>query len=102
MSLEVEKKIRIEEQLNLQDGSKTETTFDDILDIVGSNGPFQKRFNWIFNFAGAFMLSMSFMNSFIAVATPDHWCHVPRNYINDTTGQYLNYTTHQWREFTVP
>ncbi|XP_044742619.1 solute carrier family 22 member 5-like [Chrysoperla carnea] len=70
-------------------------SFDDILEIVGSDGSFQHRFNWLFNFAYAMILSMTFMNVIIALAIPEHWCYIPGR-------ENTNYTVAEWREKTIP
>lgn len=84
------------ETLCTENNNKNEIeSFDDILEIVGSDGPFQQRFNWIFNFTYAMILSMTFMNVIIALAIPEHWCYVPGR-------ENTNYTVQEWREKTIP
>lgn len=89
------------EKLLTDEKEPAETTFDEILEIVGSEGRFQNIFNWLFNFGYGLVLSMSFMNYTLAIVAPDHWCHVPRTYLN-TSVSYENLTIEQWRNFTVP
>lgn len=36
--------------------------FDEIMEMVGNKGPFQNRFNYIYNFAMIIFGGMSFMN----------------------------------------
>lgn len=69
--------------------------FDRIMETVGNDGKFQKRFNFLFNFSICIMVSMSFMNVMLVLNDPVHWCHVPGQ--NQT-----NLTTEQWRELVLP
>ncbi|XP_025829051.1 solute carrier family 22 member 3 isoform X2 [Agrilus planipennis] len=70
-------------------------SFDDLMELVGKNGTFQKRFNLIFNFALVVCISMANINIVIAMSVPDHWCKVP--------GQNLtNYTKEEWRRVNIP
>lgn len=69
--------------------------FDKIMETVGSNGPFQKRFNYIFNIGLVFFASMVYNNMIFILGTPDHWCHVPGR-------EFTNYTLEEWKNITLP
>lgn len=68
---------------------------DDLLELVGSNGKFQKRFGWLFNCACLFVLAMVSQNIYFTFAIPKHWCHVPGR---ELTG----YSEEEWRNLTIP
>uniref|UniRef100_A0A336MX72 CSON006225 protein n=1 Tax=Culicoides sonorensis TaxID=179676 RepID=A0A336MX72_CULSO len=69
--------------------------FDRIMELVGNDGKFQKRFNFIFNFVICMFVSMAFMNIVLVLNEPEHWCKVP--------GQELtNLTTEEWRDRVLP
>lgn len=72
-----------------------DAAFDKIMERVGDNGIFQKKFNWIFNVAMVLCASMAYMNIVLALSVPDHWCHVPGR---ETT----NYTEEEWKNLTLP
>nr|CAD7200915.1 unnamed protein product [Timema douglasi] len=69
--------------------------FEQIMNKIGSRGKFQKRFNYLFNMFFVMLASMPYYNFVLAMAVPDHWCHVPGR--NGT-----NYTLDQWKEITLP
>lgn len=69
--------------------------FDDILEIVDSNGKFQKRFHIIFNLILVFFASMPYLNIIYAIVTPDHWCKVPGR-------ELTQMSIEEWRNFTIP
>jgi hypothetical protein len=70
--------------------------FDDILEQVGSYGPFQQRFNLIFNMGAMIFASMTYMNLFLAVNAPSHNCHVPGMAEFNITDPAL------WKNLTLP
>lgn len=72
-----------------------DAAFDKIMEMVGNDGPFQQRFNYIFNAAMVIFGGMSFMNIILALNVPDHWCHVPGR-------EHTNYTLEQWKHLTLP
>lgn len=69
--------------------------FDKIMEMVGNNGIFQWRFNFIYNAAMVVFGGMSFMNMILALSVPDHWCHLPGR-------ENTNYTLEQWKNLTLP
>lgn len=72
-----------------------DAAFEKIMDMVGTEGPFQLRFNFIFNAAMIAFGGMSFMNIILALNVPDHWCFVPGR-------EHTNYTMDQWKTITIP
>ncbi|XP_026479547.1 solute carrier family 22 member 5-like [Ctenocephalides felis] len=74
---------------------KKDAAFDTVLESVGNDGPFQRRFNYMYNVAFALLAVMPCMNMILAMTIPEHWCHVPgrTNY---------NYTEEEWKEITLP
>lgn len=73
----------------------SEQIFDNILIHIGNNGPFQKKFNFIFNFAMCFLASMPYLNFIISLTIPNHWCAVPGR-------EKTNYTLEEWKLLTIP
>ena len=69
--------------------------FEKIMELVGNEGRFQNRFNFLYNglvvFIGA-MLARSFIFS---MTVPDHWCNVPGR-------EFTNFTIDEWKQFTLP
>lgn len=72
-----------------------DAAFDKIMERVGDNGIFQKKFNWIFNVGLVLCASMAYMNIVLALSVPDHWCHVPGR-------EATNYTEEEWKNLTLP
>lgn len=75
--------------------SAQDAVFDKILEIVGDDGKFQNRFNYIFNVGLSMCSAMVYMNIVLALSIPTHWCHVPG--IENT-----NSTLDEWRQITLP
>nr|CAD7421255.1 unnamed protein product [Timema poppensis] len=69
--------------------------FETLFTQIGSRGKFQKRFNYLYNMLFVMLVSMPYYNIVMALAVPDHWCHLPGR--NGT-----NYTLDQWKEITLP
>lgn len=69
--------------------------FDMIMQKVGNNGPFQRRFNFIFNIGLVLCASMIYMNIILAMNVPDYWCHVPGR-------ENTSLTVEQWKNLTLP
>ncbi|XP_017787299.1 PREDICTED: organic cation transporter 1-like [Nicrophorus vespilloides] len=72
-----------------------ESEFDSIIEAVGNNGKFQKRFNWAFNFALIFVAAMPYQNIINSLAVPDHWCFIPGR-------ESTNYTLDEWKTKHLP
>lgn len=69
--------------------------FDRIMELVGNDGKFQKRFNLLFNCIICMFVSMSFMNIILVLNEPEHWCHVPGR-------ELTNYSIEEWRDQVLP
>ncbi|KAF2886262.1 hypothetical protein ILUMI_19911, partial [Ignelater luminosus] len=87
--------VSVEEIFKMKDTKKADLTFDDVLDLVGNDGPFQKRFNIVFNFFLVMCATMPYFNLVIALSIPDHWCNVPGR-------ESTNYTIDEWKTLTIP
>lgn len=72
-----------------------DAAFDKIMEMVGNDGPFQQRFNYIYNGGVVFMGALAFMNIILALNVPEHWCSVDGR-------QHTNYTLDQWKHLTLP
>lgn len=70
-------------------------SFDEILAVVGVNGPFQKKYNIVYNFIFSILAALPFMNLVMALSAPEHWCYVPGR-------EFTNFSVEEWRELTVP
>lgn len=70
-----------------------EDLFGTLMETLGNNGQFQKRFNILYNFILISFTTMSLFNVILAMAIPEHWCHVPgRAFI----------TREKWKRLTIP
>ena len=68
--------------------------FDELLDIVGSEGRFQKIL--LYGYLGplSLLVPLFMYNIVFMVYQPDHWCHVPGR--NSTTD------LDTWKSLTLP
>lgn len=69
--------------------------FDRIMERIGNDGRFQKRFNYTFNIGMTMFASLIYYNIIMAMNTPKHWCRVPGR-------DESNLTLDQWRDLTLP
>lgn len=76
-------------------GDEAGLDFDDILEMVGNTGPFQRRLIYVLVYPAAFLLAWMVLNILFMVSVPDHWCHVPGR-------SFTNLTEQQWKELTIP
>ncbi|XP_047113210.1 solute carrier family 22 member 12-like isoform X2 [Schistocerca piceifrons] len=74
---------------------KVALAFEEVLDSIGSRGKFQTRLNIVFNCFGPCFNMMSVNVFFLAMQTPDHWCHVPGR-------EHVNVSLEEWKNFTIP
>lgn len=72
-----------------------DAVFDKIMEMADDDGPFQKRFNYIFNAGLVICASMVYMNIILALNVPEHWCHIPGR-------ELTNYSLDEWKELTLP
>ena len=73
----------------------TEEELNELLERVGMEGKFQKKFNLLYNLVLMLVVAMATINIVLALTTPEHWCHVPGR--NET-----NFTLQEWKEHTIP
>ncbi|XP_049809005.1 carcinine transporter-like [Schistocerca nitens] len=69
--------------------------FEEVLDSIGSRGKFQTRLNIVFNFIGPCVNLISVNVFYLAMQTPDHWCHVPGR-------KSANMSLEEWKNLTIP
>lgn len=81
--------------LKVERASDFNEAMEDLFEMVGSYGKFQKVFAAIFNCSCLFVVAMICQNIYFVFATPKHWCHVPGR---ELTG----YSVEEWRNLTVP
>lgn len=72
-----------------------DAAIDSLMETVGYNGPFQRRFNILFNVVMVLFASVAYNSMIFTFATPDHWCHVPGR-------EHTNLTADEWKHATVP
>lgn len=54
-----------------------DSAFDNIMEVVGNDGKFQKVFNRYYTVGLACFASMAYMNIILAMNEPDHECRLP-------------------------
>lgn len=69
--------------------------FDKIMEIVGSDGKFQRVFNHIYNVGLVCFACMAYMNIVLILNEPDHACHVPGR-------ENFNVSDDEWRRLVLP
>lgn len=72
-----------------------DASFDRIMDTVGYSGPFQTRFNILFNILMVLFASIAYNSVLFLFAIPEHWCFVPGR-------ENTNLTVAEWMQATVP
>lgn len=75
--------------------NQEEVAFDKIMEMIGNDGKFQKRFTYIFNISLMIFASMIYYNIILALNVPNHWCHVPGR-------EFTNFTVDEWKHKTLP
>lgn len=74
--------------------SEFNSIFEEILQKVGNNGKFQRRFNILFNFIFIMFVCMANSSLYIIMFVPEHWCYVPGR-------EHTNFTLEEWKQFTI-
>ncbi|XP_049958077.1 organic cation transporter 1-like [Schistocerca serialis cubense] len=74
---------------------KVAPAFEDVLDSIGSRGKFQTRITVIFICFAQCLNMLSISVLYLAVHTPNHWCHVPGI-------EHTNLTLEEWKNITIP
>ncbi|XP_053695803.1 solute carrier family 22 member 21-like [Sabethes cyaneus] len=77
-------------------GAESDVAFDRIMEAVGDDGPFQKRYNLFFNVTTVMFVSMTVVNILLILTVPEHHCSVPGMELYGVTSQA------QWRNLTLP
>lgn len=73
-----------------------DAAFDRIMESVVDDGPFQKRYNLIFNVIGVMFFAMTVVNVLLILTVPEHNCMVPGK------EQYNVSAIERWRNLTLP
>ena len=68
--------------------------FDDLLDLVGAEGRFQKLFLYAVLGPVSLLAPLFMFNIIFMVYEPDHWCHVP--------GRDNETDLETWKNLTLP
>ncbi|XP_055614670.1 solute carrier family 22 member 4-like [Uranotaenia lowii] len=79
-----------------ESGQDTDVAFDRIMEMVGDAGPFQRRYNLIFNTIGVVFYSMNMVNVMLVLAVPEHHCLVPGKEL------YSIIDSERWYNLTLP
>lgn len=74
--------------------SKSVEDFDDILDVIGSQGKFQKFLLYAVVCPITAIQPFLTLNAIFMLFVPDHWCHVP--------GRDNETSIEQWKILTIP
>uniref|UniRef100_A0A182N5L2 Major facilitator superfamily (MFS) profile domain-containing protein n=1 Tax=Anopheles dirus TaxID=7168 RepID=A0A182N5L2_9DIPT len=59
------------------DADGADAAFDRIMETIGNDGPFQRRYNIIFNVTAVLFFAMCVVNVLLVLAVPDHRCSIP-------------------------
>uniref|UniRef100_A0A8D8A2R7 Solute carrier family 22 member 5 n=1 Tax=Culex pipiens TaxID=7175 RepID=A0A8D8A2R7_CULPI len=73
-----------------------DVVFDRIMEMVGDDGPFQKRYNLIYNVLAVLVFGMTVVNILLVLTVPDHNCNVPGRELHNVT------SLDRWRNLTLP
>ncbi|XP_055585416.1 solute carrier family 22 member 7-like [Uranotaenia lowii] len=73
-----------------------DAAFDRIMEMVGDAGPFQWRYNLIFNVVAVTFFAMNVVNILLILTVPEHHCAVPGMELYNVSDQEL------WNNLTLP
>ncbi|XP_058813705.1 solute carrier family 22 member 21 [Topomyia yanbarensis] len=73
-----------------------DAAFDRIMETVGDDGPFQKRYNIFFNVTAVMFVSMTVVNILIILTVPEHNCVVPGRELYGVASE------EEWKNLTLP
>lgn len=82
------------QQVLLAPNRKSLEDFDDVLDIIGSQGKFQKFLLYAVVCPITAIQPFLTLNAIFMLFTPEHWCHVP--------GRDNETSLDQWKILTIP
>ncbi|CAG7837135.1 unnamed protein product [Allacma fusca] len=83
-----------DQKFELLEKKKKFKDFDDILEIVGGNGKYQKIILFGVVTPLIIICPLFVMNRIFIMSVPDHWCHVP--------GKPNETSTEEWKNMTIP
>ncbi|KAL0271477.1 UNVERIFIED_CONTAM: hypothetical protein PYX00_008558 [Menopon gallinae] len=75
--------------------AEEEELFDSLIEKIGNDGKFQRRFDILYNFILVMCVSMPYLNIILIMTIPDHWCYLPGR-------EMTNLTVEQWKEEHIP
>lgn len=78
-----------------KDEVNQDAVFDGIMQKVGNNGTFQRRYNYLYNIGLVVCASMVYMNIILAMNVPEFWCHVPGR-------ENTSLSEEAWKNLTLP
>ncbi|XP_053681220.1 organic cation transporter protein-like [Anopheles nili] len=77
--------------------ARADAAFDRLMESIGNDGPFQKRYNIIFNVIAVLIVAMCVVNVLLVLVVPEHRCRIPvepteiGNGTQADPGQHLGY-----------
>lgn len=74
---------------------KSATDIDDILELMGSFGRYQRNLLLIVVMPASFLVGFVMNLMLFQMVVPDHWCHVPGR-------ENTSLTVEEWRSLTIP
>ncbi|XP_049860306.1 solute carrier family 22 member 7-like isoform X2 [Schistocerca gregaria] len=86
---------KVVEEVEFQKSHIENTSFEEILEQIGSYGKFQIQLSIVFCCLTQFFSSMSSYGMLIALTVPEHWCQVPGR-------EGTNSTIEMWKKVTIP
>ncbi|XP_058060535.1 solute carrier family 22 member 7-like [Anopheles bellator] len=81
------------------DSAGSDAAFDRIMESIGNDGPFQRRYNIIFNVVAVLFFAMIVVNVLLILAVPEHRCSVPPL---AATHRNLSTDDEQWKDMVYP
>ncbi|XP_049779559.1 steroid transmembrane transporter SLC22A24-like [Schistocerca cancellata] len=75
--------------------SSSTPAFEEVLESIGSRGKFQTRLIIVFICVGPCINMMSVNLFYLAMQTPNHWCHVPGR-------ENTSLSLEEWKNITIP
>lgn len=75
--------------------SQKDKVYDDLVYQIDNYGRFQKVYNYLYNFVFMIFATTASFNIILALAVPEHWCHVPGR-------KLTNFTSLEWKELYIP
>lgn len=76
--------------------SDSEAAFDRIMETVGDDGPFQRRYNLIFNVVAVMFFGATVVNILLVLTVPEHNCLVPGRELYNVSSEEV------WKNLTLP